>query len=117
MNLAQFIDVKKLFIFLVNIYRKFISPYKVPCCKYYPTCSGYAAEAFEKHGALKGLILTVSRLFRCNPWSLGGIDPVPDEFDIFHTSAASRRKYELKKKIDLGKKSGPAGIYKCEKKV
>lgn len=107
--------MKKLFIFLINIYRKFISPYKMPCCKYYPTCSGYAAEAVEKHGVLKGSVLIVSRLLRCNPWSMGGIDPVPEKFDIFHKSAVSRKKYELKKKIYFGKNSGSAGLYKCEK--
>ena len=75
--------MKKIFICLINVYRKFISPYKMPCCKYYPTCSGYAVDAFQKHGAVKGIILTVSRILRCNPWSLGGIDPVPDEFNLF----------------------------------
>ncbi len=75
--------MKNIFIFLVKIYRKFISPLKPPCCKYYPTCSSYAIDAFKKHGAFKGLLLSSWRILRCNPWSLGGIDPVPDEFILF----------------------------------
>lgn len=75
--------MKNIFIFLVKIYRKFISPLKPPCCKYYPTCSSYAVDAFKKHGTFKGLLLSSWRILRCNPWSLGGIDPVPDEFILF----------------------------------
>jgi putative membrane protein insertion efficiency factor len=47
-------------------------------CKYIPTCSEYAAQAIEKHGAFKGCILAAWRLLRCNPFSQGGIDPVPE---------------------------------------
>lgn len=68
---------------LIKFYRKFISPLKPPCCKFYPTCSEYALKAFEKHGAVKGFILSSRRILRCNPWSIGGIDYVPDEFIIF----------------------------------
>ncbi|MBQ8568058.1 MAG: membrane protein insertion efficiency factor YidD [Oscillospiraceae bacterium] len=72
--------MKHIFLLLLKLYRKFISPLFPPCCKYYPTCSTYAVKAFTKHGAVKGLILSVWRLIRCNPWSLGGVDHVPDEF-------------------------------------
>ncbi len=46
-------------------------------CKYYPTCSNYAKEAITKYGSLKGIFLTIKRIFRCNPFSKGGIDLVP----------------------------------------
>ena len=61
----------------VKIYRKNISPYKTPCCRFVPTCSEYALEALRKHGFFKGLILSVWRILRCNPFGKGGYDPVP----------------------------------------
>lgn len=63
-------------------YRKVISPLFPAKCKYIPSCSTYALEAFRKFGAVRGLILTVYRLLRCNPWSLGGFDPVPEKFSL-----------------------------------
>ena len=69
--------IKKLFIGLVKFYRKYISPLKKPCCRFTPTCSMYALEAFERHGALKGLYLSVKRILKCNPFMKGGYDPVP----------------------------------------
>ncbi|NLJ89377.1 MAG: membrane protein insertion efficiency factor YidD [Clostridiales bacterium] len=70
--------VKRFLIFLINIYRKFISPLKGgSTCRYYPTCSSYALQAIEKYGALKGSFLSVIRILRCNPFSKGGYDPVP----------------------------------------
>jgi len=62
---------------LVRGYQLFISPFFPPSCRYYPTCSEYSRVAFERHGFLRGVYLTALRLFRCNPWSLGGFDPVP----------------------------------------
>nr|CEL16009.1 Protein YidD [Kibdelosporangium sp. MJ126-NF4] len=59
------------------MYRKVISPLLPPTCRYYPSCSTYAVEALKVHGAVKGLWLAVWRVLRCNPWSSGGIDPVP----------------------------------------
>lgn len=75
--------MKKILLLLIKFYKKFISPLKKPCCKYYPTCSEYAAQAVEKHGAVKGTILAVWRILRCNPWSLGGIDHVPEKFGFY----------------------------------
>lgn len=75
--------MKTLLLWIIKFYRKIISPLKPPCCKYYPTCSTYALQAVEKHGAVKGILLAVWRLLRCNPWSLGGIDPVPDKFEFY----------------------------------
>lgn len=74
--------MKRILLFFIKLYRKFISPLFPPCCKFYPTCSTYAVKALEKHGALKGSVLILWRLARCNPWSMGGIDPVPDKFQI-----------------------------------
>lgn len=70
--------MKHLMIGLVRLYQKFISPLKPPCCRFTPTCSAYAIEAFSKRGFFVGLILTVWRILRCNPWSRGGYDPVPE---------------------------------------
>ncbi len=69
--------------FLIRLYQKFISPLFPPRCRYYPTCSHYAVEAYEKHGFIKGTILTIWRILRCNPWSRGGVDYVPEEFSLF----------------------------------
>ena len=69
--------MKYLMIGLVKLYRRFISPIKPPCCRFSPTCSEYALEAFTKRGFFAGLILTVWRVLRCNPFSKGGYDPVP----------------------------------------
>ncbi len=69
--------IKKIIISIVKLYRKYISPLKKPCCRFTPTCSQYAIEAFEKYGVLKGLYLSVKRILRCNPFCKGGYDPVP----------------------------------------
>ncbi len=69
--------MKKLMLAFLGFYRKHISPHLPPMCKYYPTCSRYAIEAIETHGALKGGLLALFRLLRCNPLFPGGYDPVP----------------------------------------
>ncbi len=71
--------MKKLLIRLIEFYRARISPYTPPSCKYIPTCSQYGIEAIERFGALKGGALTLWRVLRCNPWSRGGYDPVPEK--------------------------------------
>ena len=71
--------MKYLFIWLIRFYRKFLSPLKKhSTCRFTPTCSAYALEAFEKRGFFVGLILTVWRIFRCQPFCVGGWDPVPE---------------------------------------
>ncbi|MCQ2428068.1 MAG: membrane protein insertion efficiency factor YidD [Clostridia bacterium] len=71
--------MKNLCIALIRFYRKHISPLKRhPSCRFTPTCSAYALEAFEKRGFIDGMILTVWRILRCNPFCEGGYDPVPD---------------------------------------
>ena len=64
---------------LVKFYRRFISPLKPACCRFTPTCSAYALEAFTKRGFFVGLILSTWRILRCNPFSKGGYDPVPEK--------------------------------------
>jgi len=71
--------MKHVAIFFVRLYRKWISPIKPPCCRFSPTCSAYALEAFQKRGFLAGLILTVWRILRCNPFGKAGYDPVPEK--------------------------------------
>lgn len=68
--------MKSVLIGLIKLYRKYISPHKKPCCRFYPTCSAYAIEAIEKKGAFKGFFMAVWRVLRCNPFSKGGYDPV-----------------------------------------
>lgn len=68
--------MKKILIALIKLYQKIPGPWH-GACKFHPTCSNYAIEAIEKHGAFKGFFLTLWRIIRCNPFSKGGIDPVP----------------------------------------
>ncbi len=65
------------FVLLIRFYQLCISPLKQPSCRFTPTCSQYALEAFRKHGPVKGLYLTVRRLSRCHPLGGSGYDPVP----------------------------------------
>lgn len=71
--------MKKIFLQLIKFYRKYISPRTAPKCKYYPTCSQYGLEAIERFGAFKGGLMTIWRILRCNPFSKGGYDPVPEK--------------------------------------
>ena len=69
--------LQKLLIWIIQFYRKYISPMKSTKCPYYPTCSTYGLEAVKKYGAIKGGALALWRILRCNPFSMGGYDPVP----------------------------------------
>jgi|TARA_A200000159_G_scaffold144210_1_gene149026 putative membrane protein insertion efficiency factor len=60
------------------MYQLVISPVSVPCCRYHPTCSSYAIIALREHGPWRGMLLAIWRILRCNPWSSGGVDPVPE---------------------------------------
>ncbi|MDD6326658.1 MAG: membrane protein insertion efficiency factor YidD [Lachnospiraceae bacterium] len=69
--------MKKVLINLIRFYQKYLSPMKSTKCPYTPSCSQYGLEAIQKYGAVKGSILAVWRILRCNPFSRGGYDPVP----------------------------------------
>jgi putative membrane protein insertion efficiency factor len=68
--------VRKVLIAPIRAYQRFISPAMPRRCKYHPSCSEYAVQAIRTYGVLRGLVLAVWRLLRCNPWSHGGFDPV-----------------------------------------
>ncbi|NLI54703.1 MAG: membrane protein insertion efficiency factor YidD [Clostridiales bacterium] len=69
--------MKRVLIAIVRGYKKYISPLLPPSCRFTPTCSEYAIEAIQKHGAWKGGLLAIWRVLRCNPFFKGGYDPVP----------------------------------------
>jgi putative membrane protein insertion efficiency factor len=79
--------LRKLVVFPIRIYQTVFSPALGQRCKYYPSCSEYAAQAIERFGILRGLILACWRLLRCNPWSHGGFDPVEQQ-RLFKTRAS-----------------------------
>ncbi|MGI8656341.1 MAG: membrane protein insertion efficiency factor YidD [Pyrinomonadaceae bacterium] len=64
------------FVALLKLYKAFVSPLLPPSCRFVPTCSDYAREAIERHGAMRGLWLGARRLLRCHPFHPGGYDPV-----------------------------------------
>jgi putative membrane protein insertion efficiency factor len=69
--------MRRLLILFVRAYQLGISPHLSPSCRYYPSCSAYAIEALQKHGALRGSWLAMRRIARCHPFRPGGFDPVP----------------------------------------
>jgi uncharacterized protein len=71
--------VRLAFLLPLRAYQRAFSPMLGNRCKYYPSCSEYAAQAIERFGILRGLVLAGWRLLRCNPWSHGGFDPVEDQ--------------------------------------
>jgi len=71
--------MKYILIYIIKFYRLYLTPYKLPTCKYYPSCSEYAIEAIEKEGVAKGVLMTLWRLLKCNPFSKGGYDPINRE--------------------------------------
>lgn len=68
---------RALLIGAVRAYRFFLSPWLGSACRFEPTCSAYALQALERHGAMAGAALTMARVVRCHPWCAGGFDPVP----------------------------------------
>lgn len=72
--------MRQIIVLPIRFYKKCISPLFPPCCRYTPTCSQYALTAILRFGAVKGLILAVSRILRCHPFAEGGADEVPETF-------------------------------------
>ncbi|WP_373713674.1 membrane protein insertion efficiency factor YidD [Streptococcus sp.] len=77
--------MKRILIWLVRLYQRFISPLFPPSCRYQPTCSAYMIQALEKHGS-KGFLMGLARILRCHPFVEGGEDPVPDHFSLKRNS-------------------------------
>lgn len=69
--------MKRAVLWVIQIYRRYISPRFPPSCRFTPSCSQYAYEAIERYGLLKGGWLSLKRIVRCNPYNPGGYDPVP----------------------------------------
>jgi hypothetical protein len=86
--------MQRLLINLVRAYRFLLSPWLGSACRFEPTCSAYALQALQQHGALAGSYLTVHRLARCHPWCEGGIDTVPPQppalFTRFTSSSSEK---------------------------
>jgi uncharacterized protein len=74
--------VKRLLLAPIAAYQRWISPAMPRRCRYEPTCSAYAAQSIRRFGVIRGLPLACWRLLRCNPFSDGGFDPVPDRFTL-----------------------------------
>lgn len=86
--------MKKILVFLIKSYQKYISAHTAPCCRFTPTCSHYGIEAIERFGAFKGGLMTLWRILRCNPFVSGGYDPVPEK-------NTEKNKREKKKKYKV----------------
>ena len=71
--------MKFLVLRIIKIYQKYVSPMLGPSCRFHPTCSEYAFQAIETYGVLRGGLLAVKRILKCNPWGGSGADPLPRE--------------------------------------
>jgi uncharacterized protein len=69
--------IARVLVLPIRLYQLLISPLLGPRCRFYPSCSAYAVEALQRHGAVRGSWLALRRLGRCHPWNPGGPDPVP----------------------------------------
>jgi putative membrane protein insertion efficiency factor len=83
--------MRKIIIVIIRAYQYVISPYLAPSCRFSPTCSEYAIEAFQRFGFFRGLILSVRRIFSCHPWHCGGHDPVPVTFRFKNGTKGEKR--------------------------
>ena len=90
--------VKGIFIALIRFYQKAVSPLKRPTCRFHPSCSEYFIEALKTRGVVTGTLLGVWRILRCNPFSRGGYDPVPEP-----------RNREAGEEAERGRAADPAG--------
>lgn len=77
---------------LIRFYQIAISPLFPPRCRFYPTCSQYALEAYEKHGFFKGSYLAIRRVLRCHPFAKGGLDEVPEQMSCCCTNHQKSKK-------------------------
>ncbi len=70
--------IEKSMVFLIKLYQYLLSPLLGDNCRFYPTCSDYAIQSLKQHGCLRGSLLVIKRLLKCQPFHSGGLDPVPD---------------------------------------
>ena len=70
--------IKTIFVFPIKFYQKLISPFLGSSCRFTPTCAHYAIEVIDKFGIIKGTLLSVKRILKCNPFGSSGYDPIPD---------------------------------------
>lgn len=82
--------MKRLVLWLLRGYKRFVSPLFPPACRYHPTCSQYAYQAVERFGVLRGLYLGIRRLLTCHPFHEGGYDPIPDRFHLLRRNISSQ---------------------------
>lgn len=68
--------MRKLLVYLIRLYQKYVSPCFPPTCRFYPTCSTYAILAIDRYGAIRGTLIAVKRIIKCHPFHPGGYDPV-----------------------------------------
>lgn len=68
--------MRKLLVYLIKLYQRFVSPCFPPTCRFYPTCSTYAIQAINQYGAIRGVLIAVKRIIKCHPFHPGGYDPV-----------------------------------------
>ncbi|MBO6299312.1 MAG: membrane protein insertion efficiency factor YidD [Lachnospiraceae bacterium] len=97
--------MKKIILFLIKLYKKYISPLKGTKCPYFPSCSQYGYEAVERHGALIGGFLAFWRILRCNPFSKGGYDYVPETIGRIKSGHPKMKKKYSEKKISVSYKT------------
>jgi putative membrane protein insertion efficiency factor len=69
--------MRGIFILLIRLYQRLLSPLVGPCCRFHPSCSAYSITAVRRHGVLRGLWLSALRVAKCHPFHPGGVDPVP----------------------------------------
>lgn len=77
MTIKKVIELRKICLLLIKFYRLYISPLKQPCCRFYPSCSEYAYQAYQKYGFFKASYLSTIRILKCHPFHKGGYDPLP----------------------------------------
>lgn len=78
--------------YLIGIYRQYISPLFPPSCRFQPTCSQYALDAIDRFGAFKGSYLAIKRILRCHPFHPGGYDPIPSSLEEMIEQNKRRKK-------------------------
>jgi putative membrane protein insertion efficiency factor len=83
----------------VRCYQVFLGPFLGGACKFYPSCSNYAYQAIERHGARRGIVLAMKRLGRCRPFTQGGFDPVPDTIEKSLPEMNQRKRFAEQDKL------------------